>query len=154
KKLIFGNSKGYLEEVCSTLKSLLKDNEKYVDIHHGSLSKDQREFVEDRLKKENHISVFCTNTLELGLDIGDIQEVAMINPPWSVSSLIQTIGRSGRRADTEIELNLSLVQNLITTDSHICDGLRPDLIPSLPLLDLMLHGWCERGNSHTNGYAT
>lgn len=154
KKLIFGNSKGYLEEVCSTLKTLLKDNEKYVEIHHGSLSKDQREFVEDRLKKESHISVFCTNTLELGLDIGDIQEVAMINPPWSVSSLIQKIGRSGRKDDAKIEFNISLVQNPITKDSHVCDGLRPDLIQSLALIELMLDGWCEPGNSQTNGYST
>lgn len=154
KKLIFGNSKGYLEEVCSTLKSMLKDDEKYLEIHHGSLSKDQREFVEDRLKKETHISVFCTNTLELGIDIGDIQEVVMINPPWSVSSLIQKIGRSGRKDDAKIEFNISLVQNPITKDSHVCDGLRSDLIQSLALVELMLEGWCEPGNSQTNGYST
>ncbi|WP_238474699.1 helicase-related protein [Azospirillum cavernae] len=40
----------------------------------------------------------CTATLELGIDIGDIASVAQIGPPWSVASLRQRMGRSGRRA--------------------------------------------------------
>lgn len=158
KYLIFGNSKGYLEEVCTNLKSYDKFLSKNIDIHHGSLSKDQREYVEDRLKnkKEHDLAVFCTNTLELGIDIGDIKEVALIDPPVSMASLIQKIGRSGRSDNSNIEFRFILenlkVENNSAKDSH----LRINLIKSIALVEL-LRGqkpWCEPGQAQTNGYST
>lgn len=154
KRLIFGNSKGHLEETCSTLKTLLKENNSYIEIHHGSLSKEQREFVEGRLRKEPHLSVFCTNTLELGIDIGNIDEVSLISPPWSVASFIQKIGRSGRKENSKIEFSFVLTNPPVTSKSHICDGLRIDLVQSIALVELMLEGWCEPGNAQTDSYST
>ena len=154
KKLVFGTSKGHLEETCSTLKSFTKDDNSHIEIHHGSLSKEQREFVENRLRKEPLLSVFCTNTLELGIDIGNIDEISLISPPWSVASFIQKIGRSGRKEDSKIEFNFVLTNPPVTSKSHICDGLRVELIQSIALVELMLEGWCEPGSSQTNSYST
>ena len=154
KKLIFGNSKDLLEEVCSKVKSTYKENAHKIDIHHGSLSKEQREFVERRLKTESSLSVFCTNTLELGIDIGNIDEVLLISPPWSVASFIQRIGRSGRRENSKIEFSFILNSSPFTARSPVCNGLRVPLIHSIALVELMLEGWCEPGSSQTNSYST
>ena len=154
KQLIFGNSKGHLEETCSTLKSIIKENHSKIEIHHGSLSKEQREFVENRLRKEMCLSVFCTNTLELGIDIGDIDEILLIAAPWSVASFIQKIGRSGRKENSKIEFSFVLNNPPVTNKSHICDGLRTELIQSIAMIELMLEGWCEPRGFQTNSYST
>lgn len=154
KQLIFGNSKGSLELTCSKLKSRDKEYSNKIYIHHGSLSKDHREYVEHRLKTEPNISVFCTNTLELGIDIGNIDEVLLIDVPWSVSSFIQKIGRSGRKENSKIEFSFILHNPQVTSESHIRDGLRVELIQSIALVELMLDKWCEPGSFQTNSYST
>ena len=154
KKLIFGNRKSFLEFMCSKLKSINKEYSNKIDIHHSSLSKNYREYVENRLKTKSNISVFCTNTLELGIDIGNIDEVLLIDAPWSVSSFTQKIGRSGRKENSDIEFSFVLHNPPITNKSHICDGLRCELIQSIALVELMLKGWCEPGSFQTNSYST
>jgi ATP-dependent Lhr-like helicase len=65
--------------------------------HHGSLSQKARETAESRmLNKEIPAVLVCTTTLELGIDVGEIEEVAQIGPGASVASLRQRLGRSGR----------------------------------------------------------
>jgi len=154
KQLIFGNRKSSLELTCSNLKSMTEEYSSRIDIHHGSLSKEHREHVENRLKNESNISVFCTNTLELGIDIGNIDEVLLINAPWSVSSFIQKIGRSGRKENSKIEFSFVLNNLTVTNKSHICDGLRYELIQSIALVELMVNKWCEPGSFQTNSYST
>ena len=65
--------------------------------HHASLSREHRLQLEENLKKLPRTTAVCTSTLELGIDIGDIECVAQIGPPFSVASLRQRLGRSGRR---------------------------------------------------------
>ena len=65
--------------------------------HHGSLSQKARETAESHmLNKEMPAVLVCTTTLELGIDVGEIEEVAQIGPGASVASLRQRLGRSGR----------------------------------------------------------
>ena len=154
KNLIFGNGKGHLEETCSQLKSINKKHSNNIDIHHGSLSTEQREFVENKLRVESNLSVFCTNTLELGIDIGDINKVGLISPPWSVSSFIQKIGRSGREEGSKIDFRFFLIGPPEDEPSHIGYELRIGLIQSIALVELMLEGWCEPGSAQTNSYST
>ena len=66
--------------------------------HHGSLSKDLREDVEDFLRSDRPSNVVCTTTLEMGIDVGDVKSIAQVGAPFSVASMRQRIGRSGRRA--------------------------------------------------------
>ncbi|MHB1034775.1 MAG: helicase-related protein [Pirellulales bacterium] len=65
--------------------------------HHGSLSKQQREDVESRFKADAKAICVATMTLEVGIDIGDIDLVICIDPPFSLSSSLQRIGRGCRR---------------------------------------------------------
>ena len=154
KQLVFANSKRQLETTCVDIKSINQESFNKIDIHHGSLSKEHREHIEKRLRTESDITVFCTNTLELGIDIGDIDEVLLISTPWSVSSFIQKIGRSGRKEKSKIEFSFVLSNLPVKSHSHICDGLRCELIQSIALVELMLSGWCEPGNTQTNSYST
>ena len=65
--------------------------------HHGSLSKAQREATEERFKSDREAICVATMTLEVGIDIGDIDLVICMDPPFSLSSFLQRIGRGCRR---------------------------------------------------------
>ena len=150
KSLIFGNSKANLELVCYQFKKYTNNN-RTIAIHHGSLDKKLREQVEDRLKEKDDISVFCTNTLELGIDINNIDQVSLLEPPFSVSSFVQRIGRSGRRRGHRINFNLfpTMIPPYITGFPQ----LRTSLIRSLALIDLREEGWIEPKEFQTYTYS-
>ncbi len=65
--------------------------------HHGSLSKAEREKVEYRFKQEPRAICVATMTLEVGIDIGDVDLVICVDPPFSLASFLQRIGRGCRR---------------------------------------------------------
>lgn len=65
--------------------------------HHGSLSKAKREDAESRFKADSRAICVATMTLEVGIDIGDIDLVICMDPPFSLSSFLQRIGRGCRR---------------------------------------------------------
>src|SRR6478672_4880174 len=89
--LLFTNTRDEAEYLSTVLKN---QNEFVVDVHHGSLSKDVRSDTEGRLRAGSAGIVVCTSSLELGLDIGSIDEVIHYGSPRQVSKLIQRIGRS------------------------------------------------------------
>ena len=63
--------------------------------HHGSLSREIRTVVERRLKDGELAAIVATNSLELGIDIGDLDEVVLIQTPPTIASAIQRVGRAG-----------------------------------------------------------
>jgi ATP-dependent Lhr-like helicase len=67
-------------------------------VHHASLSRPERERVEKAFLSSPTALVLATNTLELGVDIGDVDLVATLGPPADVSSLLQRAGRGNRRS--------------------------------------------------------
>lgn len=100
KILCFENSR----RSCDDTFLILKDIEPYQSfIHYSTLTKEQREYVERGFKTSQMAICVATSTLELGIDIGSIEKVIMIEPPFSVSSFMQRIGRGGRRGSkTEV----------------------------------------------------
>ena len=68
-------------------------------VHYSSLSSSHREYVETRFKKTDRGICVATTTLELGIDIGSIEQVLLYDPPYTVSSFLQRVGRGGRRSD-------------------------------------------------------
>ncbi|HTF09805.1 MAG TPA: DEAD/DEAH box helicase, partial [Asanoa sp.] len=79
--------------------------------HHGSLSKDVREHVEERLKDPaTPVTAICTSTLELGIDLGSVDSVAQVGAPPTVSGLRQRLGRSGRRPDRAAVLRIYIAE--------------------------------------------
>lgn len=70
-----------------------------VFVHHGSLSKREREDTEEFMQKERVGILVATTTLELGIDIGDIDAVVLVRPPHDIQSFLQRIGRGSRRRE-------------------------------------------------------
>ncbi len=95
KLLIFIDSRRLAERLHSDLEKMgLSD----FAVHHSSVSRSVRESVEKMLKEGNLRAVIATKTLELGIDVGDVDAVINVGPPPSVTALLQRIGRSGHRS--------------------------------------------------------
>jgi len=71
-------------------------------VHHASLNRKLREETEQTMMREPVGLLCCTSTLELGIDIGDVDAVVLVRPPFNVSSLLQRIGRGNRRTQAEL----------------------------------------------------
>ncbi len=111
--------------------------------HHANLAGDHRSFVERRLKdKTLPMTAICTTTLELGIDIGEIECVAQVGPPFSVASLRQRLGRSGRRGQPAV-LRMYQTERDIDAASDAIDALRLGLVRSVATVELLLEGWNE-----------
>ena len=100
--LIFTNTRSGTERVVFHLKQVMPKkvreiSEDQIAAHHGSLSRDVRFDVEERLKNGELKAVVTSTSLELGIDIGYIDLVAQIGSPKSIIRCLQRIGRSGHR---------------------------------------------------------
>jgi ATP-dependent helicase Lhr and Lhr-like helicase len=91
--LLFANSRRTAEKVTRLINE--GEPEVLAYAHHGSLSREIRLAVEERLKNGELRAIVATSSLELGIDIGDLDEVVLIQTPPAVSAAIQRIGRSG-----------------------------------------------------------
>ena len=100
KCLVFVNSREECETVTTTLRRYceLKHEPDRFLIHHGNLSASYRETAEGVMKDDSQcMTTVTTATLELGIDIGRLERAFQIDAPWTVSSFLQRMGRTGRR---------------------------------------------------------
>ncbi len=95
KVLCFFNARSYVEQYSKLLN--LPPFTNRVWVHHASLTREAREIAEATMNREKTGLLCCTSTLELGIDIGDIDGVVLVRPPFNVSSLLQRMGRGNRR---------------------------------------------------------
>jgi ATP-dependent Lhr-like helicase len=91
--LIFANSRRTTERLTRLLNEGAGHNLVYS--HHGSLSRELRSVVEQRLKAGELEAIVATNSLELGIDIGALDEVALVQTPPTIAAAIQRLGRAG-----------------------------------------------------------
>lgn len=102
KCLVFVNSREEAEAVCSMLRSYCEarhEPDRFL-IHHGNLSASYRETAEDIMRDDEQLQTTVTTaTLELGIDIGRLERAFQIDAPFTVSSFLQRMGRTGRRDD-------------------------------------------------------
>ncbi len=143
--LVFANSRVKVERFADLLRRLSEGKRVPNEFlpHHGSLSRELREDVEARLKDPaKPTTAICTSTLELGIDVGRVAGIAQIGAPFSVASLRQRLGRSGRRGDPAVFRGYVLEPEL-TDASPLLDGLRPELVQLVAMLELLIERWCE-----------
>jgi ATP-dependent Lhr-like helicase len=96
KRLVFCDSRGRVESLASQLRSLgLR-----TFVCHSSLSSAERRNAEEAFAQASDCVIVATSTLELGLDVGDLDRVIQIDAPQMVSSFLQRMGRTGRRPNT------------------------------------------------------
>jgi len=95
--LIFVNTRRLAERLARHLSERLGKDK--VTAHHGSLSKEHRFDAEQRLKRGELSALVATSSLELGIDIGDVDLVCQIGSPRAIAAFLQRVGRSGHAVD-------------------------------------------------------
>ncbi len=144
--LVFAGARGKVELYADRLRLLGEaqglPQEFYP--HHASLSREHREFVEKRLKETRlPTTAICTSTLELGIDIGSVTCVGQIGAPFTVASLAQRLGRSGRRAGQPSILRQYQIEARLDKNSHLADRFRLGLVRAIAMIELYLQKWYE-----------
>ena len=97
KRLVFCDSRSSAEQ----LSSMLRAAEVRTFVSHASLSASERRDAETAFSEEKDCVIVATSTLELGIDVGDLDRVIQIDAPSTVSSFLQRMGRTGRRGDSQ-----------------------------------------------------
>jgi ATP-dependent Lhr-like helicase len=148
KVLVFPNSRGRTEEVAVKLRKISEkvNGHNYYYSHHSSVDKEIRESIEYFAKNNERFNfcISCTSTLELGIDIGTVDKIVQIDSTHSVSSLVQRIGRSGRKEGEKSFVTIyatnkwSFLQSLSCWQLYNSDFLEPIDISEKPY-DILFH---------------
>jgi ATP-dependent Lhr-like helicase len=126
KSLFFCQSRSATEAVAEHMRW----NGTTVFVHHSAVSKEERELAEERFHHGSDACIVCTSTLELGIDVGDLDRVLQAEAPDTVSSFLQRMGRTGRRAG----------QAANTT--FFCET-STGVLQAIALIELARSGWVE-----------
>ncbi|MBX9579491.1 MAG: ligase-associated DNA damage response DEXH box helicase [Gemmataceae bacterium] len=95
--LVFTNTRSQTEQWYQALLAARPDWAGQIALHHGSLDKKVRDWVEDGLRAGTLRCVVCTSTLDLGVDFAPVDRVLQVGSPKGVARLLQRAGRSGHR---------------------------------------------------------
>lgn len=150
--LIFVQGRGQAESLGFKLKQL----DKGVEVHHGSLSREQRHRVEDEFKAGELKAIVCTSTLQLGIDVGEVDLCIQYQSPRQVSALIQRVGRAGHRISKLSEgvtipaYGEDALESLVASDMARRKQLEPTMIHVKPL-DVLTHQLVGLTLSHEEG---
>ena len=137
--IVFANSRSRSEEIAASLrdKSMDAGVENEFFPHHGSLSGEIRRDLELRLQGEREpTTAVSTVTLELGIDIGNVDTIVQISAPPTVAGLRQRLGRSGRRGKPAV-LRMCVVESRIASGSQLPDRLRMDTFQCIAMVELL-----------------
>ncbi len=96
KRLVFCDSRSRVEQIAA----LLRERQIETYLSHSSLSVDQRRLAEAAFSQASNCVIVATSTLELGIDVGNLDRIIQIDCPNTVASFLQRIGRTGRRPGT------------------------------------------------------
>lgn len=157
RHLVFANSRRAVEESTDRLVSLCEAHHVPLEFfaHHGSLSKDARHYVENRLRtSDKPTTAIATSTLELGIDIGDVESVGQLGPPSNVSSVRQRLGRSGRREGQSAILRVQLTSDSNKPGQDPASLLELQIFQSVAVIDKLLQRWIEPPDISLPHYST
>ena len=127
--LIFVNNRRLAERLAARLNDLA--GEELVRAHHGSVSREQRMEIEEKLKEGSIPGLVCTSSLELGIDMGAVDLVIQVESPKSVARGLQRIGRAGHQVGG-------------TSAGRIFPKFRGDLLECAVLTERMRRGAIEK----------
>ena len=127
KSLFFCESRAVSEATAEQMRK--RGTEVYV--HHSSVSYEERAEAEARFHRGSNTCIVCTSTLELGIDVGDLDRVLQLDAPSSVSAFLQRMGRTGRRAGSTANMTF------YTADDEA-------VLQAAALIELARRGWVER----------
>ncbi|MFE5330795.1 DEAD/DEAH box helicase [Embleya sp. NPDC056575] len=127
KRLVFCDSRRQVEELGASLRA--RGVTTYLS--HASLAADERARSEQAFAEARDCVIVSTSTLELGIDVGDLDRVIQIDAPSTVASFLQRIGRTGRRVGT--------ARNCLFLATH-----EDTLLQAAALLVLWSRGWVEK----------
>ena len=136
KSLFFCQSRALTETLADRMKGGGID----LFVHHGSLSAEERHAAEARFHHGTNACIVCTSTLELGIDVGDLDLVFQANAPGTVSSFLQRMGRTGRRA------------GVAANTTFFCETVDP-VLQAIALIELARAGWVESVRPQTRCWA-
>ncbi len=146
KCLVFVNSREECEGVTTSLRQYceLKHEPDRFLIHHGNLSASYRETAEAVMKDDDRqMTTVTTATLELGIDIGRLERAFQINAPFTVSSFLQRMGRTGRR-DAPPEMWFVMREELPEARAMLPTTVPWELLQGIALVQLYLEErWVE-----------
>ncbi|MCY4540318.1 MAG: DEAD/DEAH box helicase [Chloroflexi bacterium] len=169
KTLIFANSRAATEAIIMNMRRIAarRKDPNFYHVHHGSISAPYREAAEAAMKDERQYAcTAATVTLELGIDLGQLDQVIQVNSTHSVSSFVQRLGRSGRRGgpsrmffysteqeEEALHIGKELPWNLLQTIAVIQlyaeeKWIEPPQIPQMPL-SLLYHQTMSIIKSHS-----
>ena len=151
KNLVFPNSRREVERYTHLLNQLCEQHQQPRSFwpHHGNLSKEIRSDTETALKQDTRpATAICTNTLELGIDIGAVKSVIQIGPPPSVASLRQRMGRSGRRKGEPAIIRGYSIEQVIDANADLATRLRLSTVQSIASVLLLVEKWYEPANAN------
>ncbi|MCY7366799.1 MAG: DEAD/DEAH box helicase, partial [Chamaesiphon sp.] len=126
KSLFFCQSRAFSEGIANQLKTYGTN----VFVHHSSVALEERTLAEEKFQHGRDNCIVCTSTLELGIDVGDLDAIFQHRVPKTVSSFLQRLGRTGRRAGQ------------IANTTFFLDEL-PQLLQAIALVELARKRWVE-----------
>jgi ATP-dependent Lhr-like helicase len=126
KSLFFCQSRSATEAVAEQMRR----RGTTVFVHHSAVSREERALAEERFHHGTNACIVATSTLELGIDVGDLDRVLQAEAPDSVSSFLQRMGRTGRRPGK------------VANTSFFCETSEGVLLATA-LIELAKVGWVE-----------
>jgi ATP-dependent Lhr-like helicase len=156
KNLIFANRKDQVETFADLLNERCRTEGRPAEflVHHGSLSKQIREQTEELMRGSRPMTTLCSSTMELGIDIGDTKAVGQIDSPWSVNSLIQRLGRSGRKSDQPSIMQVFIAEEEPPKNAIITQRLHLEILQAIAMTELMLEKWLEPSETQELDFST
>jgi len=143
--LVFANRKTEVESYADLLNVRCRKSGRPQEflVHHGSLSREVREQTEHLMRESRPTTTICSSSLELGIDIGHVKAVGQLGPTWSVSSLVQRCGRSGRKEGEPSVMRVFIIEEEPSSDASLPKQLYPDLLQAIAMTELMGEKWLE-----------
>ncbi|MDR1663327.1 MAG: DEAD/DEAH box helicase [Clostridiales bacterium] len=156
KTIIFANSREESEFIITNLREVaLKHKAPDVyRVHHGNVSALLREQTEDEMKaSEEKIVTSATVTLELGIDIGSLDQAVQVGAPATVSSFAQRIGRCGRRGQIP-QLLFTFIESIDTAATDALGPINWEFLRAIAIIELYTkEKWLEPMYAHRHPYA-